>query len=274
MGHSSSKSTSDGSNPDSPYASDDDDLHNNKQEGGHSSSSSSSAPPPSPSLVSISSAKIVSIKLEHSNPSMGPHETRVSYTIQAADYPDEVQALLSQTQVNNINNSSNNNNDRHHHNNHNNNNLRRSSSLGNNINVTLGTYLNMMATNQWDKVNRVRQAYNPGDLACGSTISSLSFYLADGQDTLSLSDLRMFRLEGYYGTTFQSLLVEKGSKYVERPGDFDLHPRLPLHIIRPSSAEYARRSSSIAVTPAATDDDDNDDFDEGEVFDDNLIPSK
>jgi hypothetical protein len=127
---------------------------------------------------------IRAIELRHSNPSMGLHEQKIAYSLQAASFPAEVQRLLAETLVNGK--------------------------------ATLGDYLAALQAHDAARVRAIREAYAPGALGEGGTTSALVFRLGDGT-VLALDDLRAVRLDGYYPSTFQALLVQKGSKSVDEP---------------------------------------------------------
>jgi hypothetical protein len=127
---------------------------------------------------------IIEVELQHTNPSMGPHETKTSYTIQVKDFSEQVKNLLEKTIVNSK--------------------------------VQLGEFLKMMDSKDYNTLKTINDSFDPGPLNSGSTISLLIF-TKDDRTTLTLTDLRLLDLKGYYQTDFLKVIVNNGSKYVSTP---------------------------------------------------------
>ncbi|NQY99091.1 MAG: hypothetical protein HRT45_00305 [Bdellovibrionales bacterium] len=122
--------------------------------------------------------KITSISFSGSNPSMGPHNSESSRSLNMTSYEAEANALLDDTMINGE--------------------------------VTLRQYLQFHVQNKKEEIHRVKNAYEPEHLTTGARIIDLNISIED-HGTVSLEDLRRFRIEGKGYTDFEKLIREKGS---------------------------------------------------------------
>ncbi|MGH1336166.1 MAG: hypothetical protein ACRBFS_08565 [Aureispira sp.] len=140
---------------------------------------------------------ITTIELKHSNPSMGPHEHTITYTIQnQSSHEQEFEQLLQGSTIN------------------------RSS------------FLDFLAAHQakdQTTLQAIFAAYQPRELSEGATISKLTLTL-EGGHSIILSDLRKVSLGGYY-STFIRYLVAHGTKNEsssKAPNLIQLRPNRPV----------------------------------------------
>ena len=136
------------------------------------------------------------VEIEHTNPSMGPYEKIVTITLYNKDpHTNHFRELLEKTKINGL--------------------------------VSLKQYIQFHIDKNTDEIRKVRQAYKPESLNEGETISNLKFKLDSG-GMVELSDLRYFRLSGYYRKDFLPVLVKHGSRYEQSDeDDLDLIERRP-----------------------------------------------
>lgn len=123
--------------------------------------------------------KIKSISLQHTNPSMGPHETITTVTLQVtADTTSRTAQFINESMVNNT--------------------------------VSLVEYLTARQANDKAILDQVAQNAPNGRLNEGATISNLSFYFEDGQ-TIELYDVyRRFSVSHFY-PDFTKYMVKEGT---------------------------------------------------------------
>lgn len=120
---------------------------------------------------------IQAIKLTHTNPSMGPYERIVSYSLTNADlHKAEFDQLLDETKVNGA--------------------------------FDFKTYLMGYKNKDKATIDRIYKANYSGSLNQGETISVLQITLVGGLE-IRISDLRQTKLSGYY-PDFIRYLVKNG----------------------------------------------------------------
>lgn len=153
-----------------------------------------------------------SVEIEHSNPSMGPHEVVTSYTLSTKDYKQELDEFLQSIKVNGR--------------------------------LSLGDYLRLLAEGPAAEAEEVRQAFKPDDLRSGATISALKFRLTEGK-TLSLDDLRYYQLNGFRGSHFLNLLINKGHKYQSGAG----RSPIAMEELKPTRLERPEITNRPRITP-------------------------
>lgn len=132
--------------------------------------------------------KIKSISLQHTNPSMGPHETITTVTLQVtADTTSRTAQFINESMVNNT--------------------------------VSLVEYLTARQANDKAILDQVAQNAPNGRLKEGATISNLFFYFEDGQ-AIELYDVyRCFSVSNFY-PDFTKYMVKEGT-LSRRSGWFD-----------------------------------------------------
>jgi hypothetical protein len=122
---------------------------------------------------------IKSIELEHTNPSMGPHEKRTIVTLTVSkDDSQKTDDFINKSKINNT--------------------------------ITLYQYLKAVQTKDTDALNLVLKNAPNQKLNQGSTISNLSFYFEDGQ-TIKLGDVYRKFILTHFKPDFTSYMVEKGT---------------------------------------------------------------
>ncbi|MCA8923423.1 MAG: hypothetical protein KDD82_16520 [Planctomycetes bacterium] len=122
--------------------------------------------------------KIMTISYSGSNPSMGPHDSSSSRTLNMERFQDELNDLLDHTQVNGA--------------------------------VSLREYLSLRRADDHEGVRKVHESFDCGDLAEGARIIDLEFRFQDGP-TIALKDLRRFSLQGSGFENFDELIKAKGT---------------------------------------------------------------
>tara|TARA_R110002072_G_scaffold15361_6_gene61635 strand:+ start:831 stop:1313 length:483 start_codon:yes stop_codon:yes gene_type:complete len=122
--------------------------------------------------------KITTVAYSGSNPSMGPHDSPSRRSLSMGPYPNVLEDLLDQTQVNGA--------------------------------ASLREYLALRLAGDQEGVRKVHEAYDCGSLNSGERIIDLVFSLQDGP-AIALRDLRRFSLQGPGFETFDALIREKGS---------------------------------------------------------------
>ena len=133
-------------------------------------------------------AKISGVTLEHSNASMGPHETRIRYSLSRGDRNELFDKLASDTKVNGV--------------------------------MSLGEFLSLHNDGKKDEVQKVLDAYkvDTSTLPKGGGESSLTFSTESGS-SYEFGDLRYFKITGYYYDSFQAVLVKEGHRDEWSPWD-------------------------------------------------------
>lgn len=124
--------------------------------------------------------KLVSIELEHTNPSMGPHEKKVSFIYHLNNEAVVAQKLLDETLVNSVG--------------------------------TLREYVEGSLAKDHLRLKKFYHMIPEKDLTNGAVISNLYLTFEDRRK-VELNDLRKISLSGYYIDTFRAILVAKGSRY-------------------------------------------------------------
>lgn len=122
---------------------------------------------------------IQAIKLTHTNPSMGPYERIISYSLSNSEaHKAEFDQLLNDTKVNQI--------------------------------IDLESYLTAYKNKDKATIDQVFKANCQENLNSGETISILQITLVGGLD-IKVSDLRQTRFSGYYAD-FIRYLVKNGHR--------------------------------------------------------------
>lgn len=131
--------------------------------------------------------KIKSIVLEHTNPSLGPHEVITEVTlVNSKAHSDRINRFLQEAQVNGV--------------------------------VTLHKYIEAVKSQDSPILEQVWQQAPNEALNEGETISNLSIHLED-DSVIRLDDVyRRFNLTGFY-QDFTAYMVEKGTLIRYKPGD-------------------------------------------------------
>ncbi|MGH1336167.1 MAG: hypothetical protein ACRBFS_08570 [Aureispira sp.] len=123
--------------------------------------------------------KIISVKLEHSNPSMGPHERIITYSMSnQAAHETEFEQLLQNSTVNQA--------------------------------YSLMDFVKAYQEEDTALIKKITSIHAKERLPTGGTISEFSITLADGL-LVKVSDLRVVHLGGYY-QTFIPYLVKNGHR--------------------------------------------------------------
>ncbi len=136
--------------------------------------------------------RITTISYSGSNPSMGPHNTKSSRSINMTKYQKEAEDFLDNTMVNGV--------------------------------ISMRDYIQLHADKKSDEIQKVHTAYQHEDLASGERIIDLNIGV-EGQPTVSLHDLRTFSLTGTGFNNFDKLIKEKG--YVEQePSVYELQDEI------------------------------------------------
>jgi len=152
----------------------------------------------------VSKILVKSISIEHTNPSMGPHEKIRTFSLSnTPEHKSEFDTLLDKGTVFEF-------------------------SFREFIRATLDNDRKVL-----DKVQAGKDKTDRNDLPEGGTISNLTIYLED-KGPVQLRDLRYYRLGGSYHA-FISYLVQKGSKS-ENSGRGDPQPE-ELKVIQDNSTE-------------------------------------
>lgn len=129
---------------------------------------------------------IQSIELKHTNPSMGPYERIISYSLEnAALHKTEFERLLNETKVNGR--------------------------------YDLKEFLVAYKNKDKTTIQQVLNLNSNKDLRQGETISVLSITLIGGV-VVQIPDLRVTELSGYY-PDFIRYLVEHGNRFEFSEGD-------------------------------------------------------
>lgn len=118
--------------------------------------------------------KVQRITIKHSNPSLGPHNKKRSYTIDMNDREELAADLLTNTTVNGV--------------------------------MSLGEYLAAKLTKDTEVCQVVDVIAEDTELGHGSTISDLVFEF-EGGISFTLHDLRKYNLQGSYRDTFLPVLI-------------------------------------------------------------------
>lgn len=132
--------------------------------------------------IQAKNIKLQSIKLEHTNPSMGPHENII--TISLANNPDteaRINQFLNAATINKV--------------------------------MSVGEYILAYRSNDEKLIQKVVSAKNDGtNLKEGTSISNLIFYFEDQQQPLKIKDVyRRYTITKFYDD-FTKYMVENGSK--------------------------------------------------------------
>jgi len=119
------------------------------------------------------------ITLEHTNPSLGPHEIITEVTLTNSEsHTERIHQFIDEAQVNGV--------------------------------VTLRAYIEAVSTQDAKVLNRVWKKAPKGELNEGETISNLHIHFEDNS-SISLSDVyRRFNLTHFYAE-FTAYMVEKGT---------------------------------------------------------------
>ncbi len=137
--------------------------------------------------------KITAVQLKHTNPSMGPHERIITFTLHnTAAHEAEFEQLLNASTVNGT--------------------------------CPLSQYLTYHQQNNQVAIQQVLAQHEDQMLSCGATISTFSLTLNDGKQ-VSFYDLRTIDLRGYYGT-FIPYLVKHGTRDERGNASFQKEPFL------------------------------------------------
>ncbi|OJJ14321.1 hypothetical protein BKI52_43360 [marine bacterium AO1-C] len=150
--------------------------------------------------------KIKSITLEHTNPSLGPHETVTEVTlIKSKDNIERITNFIGTAQVNGV--------------------------------VTLAEYFKAVRSKDTKVLDEVSKNTPDRMLTTGGTISHLHIHFEDGT-SISLRDVyRRFNLSHFY-PDFTSYMVEKGSLIRHKPfSDWkndEIIPKSPPEVSRPT----------------------------------------
>jgi len=125
---------------------------------------------------------ITYVQFAGSNPSMGPHNSRSSNTLQMGSRPDILADLLDNTTVNGS--------------------------------TPLRAYLTMRVSGDDSAVQQVHSAWQPRRLNDGERIINLTIGFADGR-AVTLHDLRRFSLTGDGYRRFEVLIRKEGTVHQE-----------------------------------------------------------
>lgn len=159
--------------------------------------------------------KITAVELKHSNPSMGPHETIITFNMSNNSLHEHTfEQLLQESTINK--------------------------------NYSLKEFLTAHAQKDSSTIQKIMDAYQPEHpLACGGTISDFSMTLQDGT-VVTFHDLRTILLGGYY-STFIPYLVKHGFR--EEYSGWEASPlnRIsPLHT--PQDPEISKEDEGHSVS--------------------------
>lgn len=139
--------------------------------------------------------KITAVKLQHTNPSMGPHERIITFTMSnKEEHQEQFEQLLQGTTVNE--------------------------------NYSLIDFLTADQARDEDTIKKIINTYTPAYLNEGQTISNFTITLEHGTEVL-FSDLRTIQLGGYY-STFIPYLVKEGYRDERSNGSFKMPEPIPL----------------------------------------------
>lgn len=127
------------------------------------------------------SPQLVAVTLEHTNPSMGPHEKIITYRLDLRADPETARKFLDETRVNDV--------------------------------VTLAEYVEAQRAANTELLDKVRAGASPRALPDGGTISRLLLSFDEGR-SVDVRDLRRWILSGYYRDVLQKRLLEEGTKSV------------------------------------------------------------
>ncbi|KIX20084.1 hypothetical protein SY27_16365 [Flavobacterium sp. 316] len=126
------------------------------------------------------SEMVTSIQLEHTNPSMGPHENIISINLaNNSDTEARINQFLNEATINNV--------------------------------MPLGEYILAYRNNDEKRSQKVEAAKNDEEnLKKGSSISNLVFYFSDGKTPLKIKDVyRRYTITNFYND-FTKYMVENG----------------------------------------------------------------
>lgn len=127
------------------------------------------------------------VTLEHTHPSLGPHEIITTISLGIKGFEENFQKLLQETTINKS--------------------------------VSLSQYLELLQKKNSVELEKINNAYKCAGLdATGRTISNLIFTLHN-ERVIKINDIELLLIEGYYKKTFQEILVKNGLKNTSGPGD-------------------------------------------------------
>lgn len=126
------------------------------------------------------------VTLEHTQPSLGPHEKITTISLDIKGYEENFQKLLQETSINKS--------------------------------VSLNKYLEFLQKKNSAELEKINKMYNLGGLsATGRTISNLIFTFQD-DSTERIHDIKKLSIDGYYKKEFESILIKNGFKHVSGSG--------------------------------------------------------
>lgn len=126
------------------------------------------------------SMKITKVELKHTNPSLGPHERIITYSMYNNDeHEQEFEQLLQRSTVNG--------------------------------NYSMINFLKAYENQDEEAIQKITSMNKDKELPCGGVISKFTMTLETGHQ-VEVSDLRTIYLGGYYGT-FIPYLVKNGHKF-------------------------------------------------------------
>lgn len=150
---------------------------------------------------------ITSIILQHTNPSLGPHETITTVRLAVNNqHLDAVNTFLEKSVVNGV--------------------------------AKMKDYLDAIHQNQTTLIEKVEKNRNTGDKPCGGTISHLTFHFAE-QASITLHDVyRDYSVTEFY-PTFTKYMMEHGTISKHQPFDLGSPSYLDTKadILPPSNAK-------------------------------------
>lgn len=162
--------------------------------------------------------KIRTITFSGSNPSMGPHNSPSRRSLSMGPYPQQVEDLLDETQVNGA--------------------------------ASLRDYLALHLAGDQEGVQKVHAAYDCGDLRSGQRIIDLVLDLEDGP-TITLSDLRTFSLEGTGWKAFNELIREEGT-VTSSPSPAEMRRKLDFDRLETSPSKETSQRPQTSPAPRKT----------------------
>lgn len=158
--------------------------------------------------------KITTVQLKHSNPSMGPHETIVTFDMSNNSTHEEVfEQLLKESTINKQ--------------------------------FSLEEFLKAHVKKDKATIQEILKAYEPGKLASGGTISGFSMLLENGVE-VHIRDLRTTLLGGYY-STFIPYLVKHGFR--KEYSGWELSPKIKNPSLKlPNDPEISNEEEGHSVS--------------------------
>lgn len=173
----------------------------------------------------INNMEITSISLEHTNPSMGPYETKTIITLfSSEDHLDKIKSFLNNANVNNT--------------------------------ISLAKYLEAYKAKDEKTIDKVLNNSPKGELNEGQTISNLTFNFDEGE-SITLKDVyRQYDLT-HFNPEFSSYMVKHGSNTQQNPTKLnkedDVVPPLITDKWIPPSVNYGDKTLIIhlALSPGS-----------------------